>query len=140
MKLYKAGTFEVNYNNAHSILTLKCNTDLNVVEFREGVLAALRYAEAFVVKQWVFDFSQIGKLNEKEQVWLGNYLFPRLMMSLGSENYVAMVLSEECYRELLNDSGKDGLHSYNSFILLNTFCVATDAENWLVTQAIHKAS
>lgn len=140
MKLYQAGTFEVSYNNKHSILVLTCTAKLNAVEFREGVLHALRFAEEFVVKQWILDFSRVGNLKEEEQVWMDNYLFPRLMIHLGSDNYMAMVLAKKCYNELLAESGKDGLHSYNSFILLNTFYTLDQAEHWLVTSAIQKAS
>ncbi|WP_245539609.1 hypothetical protein [Pontibacter roseus] len=94
-------------------------------------MLALEYARRHRVKQWLLDVRQIGELSEEEETWVQLQLFPQIMMYLGADNYIAVVLSERCYAQRVNESGLLGLKSYNSFIIMNTFCHLEDAVAWL---------
>ncbi|MDX5417924.1 MAG: hypothetical protein LPK09_01820 [Hymenobacteraceae bacterium] len=77
------------------------------------------------------DLREIGKLSEAEETWVQVQLFPQIMMHLGMDNYVAVVMDERCYANIVNESGLLGLKSYNSFIIINTFYQMEDAVTWL---------
>lgn len=103
-------------------------------------MAALQFAGEHHVKQWLLDYRAIGALDEVEETWLHTHLFPRIMMTMGTDNYVAIVLSERCYQTLLNEAGLFGLQSFNSFIIINTFSQTSDAVAWLNSSVISHAS
>lgn len=112
-------------------LLLRCLHTLNSEEFRVGLLRALQYAREHQIKQWLLDLREIGELNEEEETWVQVQLFPQIMMHLGTANYVAFVVDESCYTHLVHESGLLGLKSYNSFIIINTFCDIESALAWL---------
>jgi hypothetical protein len=140
MRVYSTGSLEVSFEEIQQRLYLQCNGNFNSEEFRSSLLSALQFAEEHHVKQWLLDYRAIGALDEKEDTWLQTHLFPRIMMTLGTDNYVAIVLSERCYQVLLKEAGLFGLQSYNSFIIMNTFANASDAAEWLNTNALPRAS
>lgn len=140
MEVYNSGSLEVGFDVDQEWLYLKCLDQPHSNEFRDSLEKALGYAEEHQVKQWLLDFREIGSLNEDEDSWLQSYLFPKIMMRLGTGNYIGIVLSEKCYNALLSEAGKFGLKSYNSFIRINTFCVVQQAAKWLKKHTIHKAS
>ncbi|MFD2515497.1 hypothetical protein ACFSRY_16610 [Pontibacter locisalis] len=140
MKVYSSNFLEVDYHADHGWLCLRCFGKLESKEFRESLEKALEFAEENQVKQWLLDFREIGSLDENEDAWLQSYLFPKIMMRLGTSNYIAIVLSEKCYEVLLKEAGKFGLKSYNSFIIINTFYNLDEASRWLKKHRINKAS
>lgn len=140
MKVYSKSPLVVSFNEAQGRLQLACSGSFGSQDFRESLLAALQFAEEHHVKQWLLDYTAIGSLGEAEENWLHTHLFPRLMMTMGAGNYVAIVLSERCYQALLREAGLSGLQSYNSFIIINTFSNAHLAMDWLSRSAIPQAS
>ena len=140
MEVYSTLSVEVKFDEAGGRLHLVCSRNFNALEFRKSLLAALRFAEAHRVKQWLLDYTAIGTLDDAEENWLHTHLFPRIMMTMGTDNHVAVVLSETCYQALLNEAGLFGLQSYNSFIIINTFCDAERATAWLNGSALPHAS
>lgn len=112
-------------------LVLKCGHGMQSSDFRECLMKALRYAREHAIKQWLFDVRQIGKLSEDEETWVQAQLFPQIMMYLGTDNYVAVVVDEQCYNDMVNDAGPLGLKSYNTFVIINTFCRVEEAQAWL---------
>lgn len=131
MILYATSSLEITCNRQERRLYLRCLTALSSVEFKQGLEQALYFAEKHQIKQWLLDLHTIGTLNEEEEIWLHQHIFPRIMMNLGTENYVAMVLSEKCYLALLHEAGKFGLQSYNEFIIINSFFDVESAVRWL---------
>ncbi|EJF11531.1 MULTISPECIES: hypothetical protein [Pontibacter] len=129
MELFKSDTCTVDY--VEDRLMVQYNRTMQAEEFREGLLEAFRFAMKHHVKQWLFDLRNIGKLSEEEETWLQVQLFPQIMMHLGTGNHVALVVDENCYHDMIKESGLLGLKSYNSFIIINTFCDIQDAINWL---------
>ncbi len=129
MELYTSDTCEVGY--VADRLELQCNRLLIPKEFREGMLCALRFAREHGVKQWLLDLRHIGRLSEEEETWVQVQLFPQIMMHLGTGNHVAVVMDERCYKDMVSESGLLGLKSYNSFIIINTFCDRQEAIHWL---------
>jgi hypothetical protein len=140
MRVYSTDSLEVSFKETQQRLYLQCSGNFNSDEFRASLLSALQFAEENHVKQWLLDYRAIGALDEKEETWLHTHLFPRIMMTLGTDNYVAVVLSERCYQVLLKEAGLFGLQSYNSFIIMNTFANASDAAGWLDANALPCAS
>ncbi|GAA4436094.1 hypothetical protein GCM10023188_28760 [Pontibacter saemangeumensis] len=140
MKTYSTGSWEVRFDAAQSRLHLACSGSFRSEDFRESLLVALDCAEEHHVKQWLIDYTAIGNLDEAEENWLHNHLFPRIMMTMGTGNYVAVILSERCYQTLLSEAGLFGLQSYNSFIIINTFSSTELAVAWLNDSAIPHAS
>ncbi|MDX5418615.1 MAG: hypothetical protein LPK14_04500 [Hymenobacteraceae bacterium] len=140
MKVHSTGSMEVEVNQAQERLYIQCLSELKSDDFRKCLLVALDYAEEHHVKQWLLDLREVGALDEEEETWLQLHLFPKIMMTLGTDNYVAIVLSEKCYQVLLNEAGKFGLQSYNSFIIINTFCEVAEALDWLDSNTVNKAS
>lgn len=136
MMIYYSDSFEVKYDHQQGILMLSCSRRLQSEHFKEGVVRALRFAAASDVKRWLLDTREIGCLNEEEESWLQSCLFPQMMSSLGTDNYIAVVLSERCYKALLLKAGKVGLKSYNSFIILNTFYELKEARAWLKNETL----
>lgn len=112
-------------------LVLQCHGIMHTAEFRKGLLQALRFARENHVKKWLLDLRQIGKLREEEETWVQVQLFPQIMMHLGTGNHMAVVVDERCYHDMLDESGLMGLKSYNSFIIINTFCQLQEAFDWL---------
>ena len=131
MLIYHSSSFDVRYDQEQGHLLLTCYSRLQSNEFREGLVSALTYAKESVAKRWLLNFQRIGCMSEEEETWLQCYLFPLIMSTLGTNNYMAVVLSEKCYEALLLEAGKYGLKSYNSFIIMNTFCNTADALAWL---------
>ncbi|MBX0332873.1 hypothetical protein K3G39_06455 [Pontibacter sp. HSC-14F20] len=129
MKLFKSDTCEVGY--VADRLELHFNRNMQTEDFRQGLLAALRFAREHQVKLWLFDLRNIGRLSEEEETWLQVQLFPQIMMHLGIGNHVALVVDERCYDDMVKESGLLGLQSYNSFIIMNTFCDLQNAIQWL---------
>jgi hypothetical protein len=129
MEVYKSDSCVVEHSNSR--LTLQCKKRMDSEEFRAGFMKALRYARDNDTKQWLLDLREIGKLSEEEETWVQVQLFPQIMMHLGTGNYLAVVVDERCYDDMLSESGLLGLRSYNSFIIINTFCQLTDAVAWL---------
>lgn len=140
MEVYSTSSLTVGFDETQGRLYLQCYKYFNSREFRESLLAALQFAEEYHVKQWLLDYRAIGALDEEEETWLHTHLFPRLMMTMGTDNYVAIVLSERCYQTLLNEAGLFGLQSFNSFIIMNTFSTPADAIAWLDFSMISNAS
>ena len=140
MKVYSTSMLEVVFDAAQGRLHLICISKFSSQDFRDSLLAALQFAEDHHVKQWLIDYTAIGNLEEAEQNWLHTHLFPRMMMTMGTGNYVAVILSERCYQALLREAGIFGLQSYNSYIIINTFSDADLATVWLRTAAISNAS
>lgn len=129
MKLYQSDTLVV--ESTCDRLVLRCNGRMKSDQFREGLMKALRFAREHHLKQWLLDFREIGKLNEEEEAWVQVQLFPQIMMHLGMDNHVAVVVDENCYHDMVSESGLLGLQSYNSFIIINTFCQLPEAIAWL---------
>ena len=140
MEVYITNSLEVSYDAAQGRLNLQCKGFFNSREFRESLLAGLQFADEHQVKQWLLDYRSIGALNEEEEFWLHTHLFPRIMMTMGTDNHVAIVLSEKCYQTLLREAGLFGLQSYNSFIIINTFSNTSDAVGWLNAIVLPHAS
>ena len=130
MMLYSAKAFTVNLPEGKSWICVECKEKPNKESFKAGLLKALEYLKANPLNSWLLDFRHIDWLGEEEETWLQVQFFPQLMM-LGHENYFAVVVSEACYGKLLNEVGAYGLKSYNSFIIINTFCHISEAEDWL---------
>lgn len=139
MNIYKTSSLEISCNEEQKRLFLRCLDELSSKEFREGLVEALECAEKYNIKQWLLDLREIGELDEDEEVWLQRYFFPNLMAKLGTGNYVAMVLSEKCFKMLLHEAGKYGLESYNELIIIKNFYELEDASNWLDAKAPHAA-
>lgn len=129
MEIYTSDTCVVDF--VAERLELQCNRIMSPAEFREGLLRALRYARERNVKQWLLDLRSIGRLSEEEETWVQVQLFPQIMMHLGTGNHVAVVVDERCYKDMVSESGLLGLKSYNSFIIINTFCNKQEAIDWL---------
>ncbi|MFD3001016.1 hypothetical protein ACFS7Z_11625 [Pontibacter toksunensis] len=140
MEVYSTDSLVVRYDEAQGRLYLQCNGSFNSTEFRESLLTALEFAGKHQVKQWLLDYRAIGALNDEEETWLHTHLFPRIMMTMGSNNHVAVVLSERCYQALLNEAGLFGMQSYNSFIIINTFSTTSEADAWLGSSVLPHAS
>ena len=140
MRVYSTDSLKVDYIAEEHRLYLFCNGNFDSTEFKDSLLTSLQFAEVNNVKQWLLDYSEIGALNETDETWLQSHLFPRIMMTMGTGNHVAVVLSEKCYQALLHEAGLFGLQSYNSFIIMNTFANPADAAAWLNTQSIPRAS
>lgn len=124
-------SFTVSCNTRENKLYLECLGEFQSEDFRTSLLEALVYAKNHQVKQWLLDFRKIGNLCDGEENWLQAQFFPKMMMMLGQNNFLAIVLSEQCYKKLLSEAGFNGLQSYNSFIIMNTFCEVESAMNWL---------
>lgn len=140
MKVYSTNSLEVMSDEAQGRLHLICSGSFSSTDFRDSLLAALQFAGEHHVKQWLLDYTAIGALDETEETWLHTHLFPRIMMTMGTDNYVAIVLSERCYQTLLGDVGLFGLQSCNSFIIINTFPHTEQALVWLNGSAMPHAS
>ncbi|MFD2245171.1 hypothetical protein [Pontibacter ruber] len=138
MEVYKTDSFEVDYDPQERLF-LQCHAMPDSQEFRRGLLVALEFAKSHQVKQWLLDFREIGELNEQEETWIQVQLFPQIMMSLGMDNYMAVVVSEKCYDYLLKEAGLLGLKSYNSFIIINYFFDLAEASAWLDSCPVAKA-
>lgn len=140
MEVYSTNSLDVKFDEARGRLYLQCYGNFNGREFRESLSTAFQFAAEHHVKQWLLDYRAIGALDEEEETWLQTHLFPRIMMTMGTENFVAIVLSEKCYQTLLNEAGLFGLQSFNSFIIMNTFSHPDDAVAWLNSSIVSKAS
>ena len=138
--MFGTNSLKVSYNEAQKRLHLACFGDFPSKDFRNSLLAALQFAEEHHVKHWLLDYTAVGTLNEMDEDWLHTHLFPRIMMTMGTGNYVAIVLSEKCYQALLREAGVLGLQSYNAFIIINTFSHPDLAVAWLDGSAISHAS
>jgi len=132
--VYGTDSIEAVYDEANGINFINCHSSFNSNDFREGLMAAYRFAMEHEVKQWLLDLREIGELNEEDNAWIQLQLFPMMMMTLGSSNYMAVVCSRVCYKNLLQAVGKLGLKTYNSFIIMNTFCETEKAVDWLNKQ------
>lgn len=130
MQLFQAKPISVKLSGDNQRIEVACANVPEFDVFREAFLKALDYRKTHSIKHWLLDFRKIDELREDEETWLQVQFFPQLMM-LGEENYFAMVVSEECYDRMLRESGTNGLRSYNSFIIINTFNNLEEAENWL---------
>jgi len=60
-------------------------------------------------------------------------------MTLGKESYLAILISKSCYKRLLNESGRQGLTSYNSFVIQHNFYNPEKADTWLTKRRQHAA-
>jgi len=130
MMLYNTKAFTVDLPVDKPWICVECKKKPGHEDFKAGLLKALEYLKSNTLNSWLFDFREIEELGEEEETWLQVQFFPQLMM-LGHENYFAVVVSENCYSKMLNEVGAYGLKSYNSFIIINTFCHISEAENWL---------
>lgn len=141
MKVLSTATMEVTSDTERGRVTLKFTARVQDKDlFRENFLNVLEFAAQSHIKQWVLNFTASGCLHEAEERWLQVDFFPRLMMALGTGNYVAYVLPEACYHKLLNEVGTSGMHSYNSLVIMNTFCTISSAEAWLDNEQFSQAS
>lgn len=129
MELYKSDSCEVGF--VADRLELRYRRHTQVEDFTKGLLTALEFARDHHIKLWLFDLQNIGRLSEEEETWLQSQLFPQIMMHLGTGNHVALVVDERCYDDMIKESGLLGLKSYNSFIIINTFCDLQVAIEWL---------
>ena len=129
MELYKSDTCVVEFSNSR--LMFQCRSKMESEQFRDAFMKALRFAREHHVKKWLLDLREIGKLSEEEEAWVQVQLFPQIMMHLGTDNYLAVVVDERCYDDMVSESGLLGLRSYNSFILINTFSQLEEAIAWL---------
>jgi hypothetical protein len=129
MEFYKSDTCVAEFNDCR--LMFQCRGKLVSEQFREALMKALRFAKDHHVKQWLLDLREIGKLSEEEETWVQVQLFPQIMMHLGMDNYLAVVVDERCYDDMVSESGLLGLKSYNSFIVINTFSQLPEAIAWL---------
>lgn len=130
MVLYKSEDFLVNKPEGKEWIYVNCKSDPGFEAFKLGLMKALEHVKAQPVNLWLFDVREIDELGEEEETWCQVQFFPQLMM-LGKENYIAIVVSERCYERMLQEVGDYGLRSYNSFIIIDTFCDVSEAENWL---------
>ena len=130
MMLFQSDTFSVDQPENRQWINVNFVTEPDFQSFKAGLMNALDYVRKERVNSWLFDLRTIDELGEQEETWLQVQFFPQLMM-LGQENYIALVVSEACYERMLQEVGAYGLKSYNSFIIIDTFCHISDAENWL---------
>ena len=128
--LFKSRNFTVDLPDSRQWISVKCEAMPDFKEFKEGLMNALDYVRTERINFWLFDLRTIDELGEDEETWLQVQFFPQLMM-LGQENYIALVVSEICYDRMLQEVGAYGLKSYNSFIIIDTFCHVPEAEAWL---------
>ncbi|MBC5991385.1 hypothetical protein [Pontibacter cellulosilyticus] len=140
MFIYFSDSMQVSCDRGKGLLVLTCLKRLRADEFKEGMVRALWYAEKYNIKRWLFDIKLIGALNEEEEAWLQNCLYPKMMSSLGADNYIAFLLSESCYKQLLFEAGETGLKTYNSFIILSMFDTTAKALEWLAMDSVATAN
>ncbi|PRY12376.1 hypothetical protein CLV24_108120 [Pontibacter ummariensis] len=140
MPVIRSNAFAVEFDGVRGQLCLSCWDTPASEELQEGLEKALLYAEKNRVKHWLFDFRAIGTLCEEQEAWLQANFFSRMMKTMGAGNFVATVLSSECYQELLEEAGKAGLRSYNSFIIIHTFCDPVQARDWLNRSVLEPVS
>ncbi|MBB6610063.1 hypothetical protein H7F15_03350 [Pontibacter sp. Tf4] len=138
MKLYRSSSVEVTLPESGEWVRMECLSEPEFEAFKTGLLQALAYVKKHPVNTWLLDFRALDALGEREETWLQVQFFPQLMM-LGHEHYIAVIVSEECYHRMLEEVGDYGLKSYNSFIIINTFCQLPEAEDWLRNQRLSKA-
>lgn len=131
MEIFSTDFLRVRVDQEGKRICVTCHKPFNSADFRQGLLLALRHATTNGVKQWLLDFRAIGELSEEEDTWIQVQLFPQLMISLGYDNYMAIVVEEGCYTRLLHEFGRLGLKSYNSYIVINTFWEIEQAQLWL---------
>lgn len=139
MFVYYSESLQVKCERSKGLLILTCLKRLQADEFREGLVRALWYAEKYNMKRWLLDVRQIDSLNEEEEIWLQNYLYPKMMSSLGANNFIAFLLSDRCYKRLLLEAGEVGLKTYNSFIILSMFDTPGKALEWLELDSVATA-
>ncbi|RAU81936.1 hypothetical protein [Pontibacter arcticus] len=128
---YNAESIEVTCNTEQKRIFIRIISAFTTDDFKRSLLQALECAKANHIKEWLLDFKAIGKLEEEEEAWIYSTFFPQLMIQLGSDNFMAMLLSESCYQHLLAEVGKLGLMSCNTFIKFNNFCEEQEALAWL---------
>lgn len=138
MVLYRSETLEVTLPDSREWVEIRCFSEPGLNSFQAGLLEALAYVKQHPVNSWLLDFRAIDTLGETEETWVQVQFFPQLMM-LGYEHYIAVVVSEGCYQRMLGEVGAYGLKSYNSFIIINTFCHIPEATDWLRSQQVSKA-
>ncbi|MFD1188716.1 hypothetical protein [Pontibacter rugosus] len=128
------------YVSKDGLLELKYNQVCPSEELKAELLTALMYAYDKSIKHWLLDLTQTNALEDSEEAWLYGFLVPEMMMRLGSDNYLAIVLSESCFTDLLHRLGESGLRSYNSFVSINFFCEYRLAHAWLRDRLLLNAS
>ncbi|WP_242919523.1 hypothetical protein [Pontibacter liquoris] len=134
MMVSKTKTSEVIFDATQVRLELQCSQSLDSADFRQVLLDALQFAGEHDIKHWLLDLREIGELTEEDETWVFTQLFPRIMITLGSENYLAILLSQSCYNRLLMEVGQQGLCSFNSFVILHNFYQLNEANAWLNSQ------
>lgn len=139
MMVSKNNTSEVSFDASHVRLQVNCGRSFNSADFRNSLLGALSFAQEHYVKHWLLDLREIGELNEEDETWVYAQLFPKIMIMLGEENYLAILISKPCYMRLLKESGRQGLTSCNSFIILHNFYKPEKADAWLNRHRPHAA-
>ena len=132
MLVFKSDSFVVKCETEQ--LHLVCSKKLESDEFKNGLINALNYAQEFEVKHWLFDLRETECLEEEEVKCVFEYFLPKLMTSLGTDNFVSLLLSDMCYQKLLSKVGNSDMRSYNSFIKMNAFCDFEEAVTWLNSQ------
>ena len=130
MELYRSEALVVSLPESKEWICVECIKEPGNRDFKAGLMKALAYVKEHRVNLWLLDFREIGELGEEEETWAQVQFFPQLMM-LGHENYFAVLVSEGCYNRMLQETGAYGLKSYNSFIIIDTFCYKKEAEDWL---------
>ncbi|MBF9254690.1 hypothetical protein I2I11_15400 [Pontibacter sp. 172403-2] len=139
MMISRNNTSEVRFDPLHDRLQVHCSRSFDSAGFRSSLLEALTFAKAHYVKHWLLDLREIGELSEEDETWVYAQLFPEMMMTLGEENYLAVLIPEPCYQHLLKESGAEGLTSYNSFIIIHNFYEPEKAHAWLNRRSPHAA-
>lgn len=134
MLVFNSNSFVVKYEKKKDQLSLRCLNQLQSNDFKGGLIGALAYAQKHEVKYWFLDLSEVSCLNEEEITFVSDCLVPQIMISLGTANFVAVLLSDERYQFLLEKVGRAGLKSFNSFIVLSVFCDKMEARTWLNLQ------
>ena len=133
MRVFNLNNISTSHNSEKNILHLQLNGQIPHHKIVKAFSDVLRFAYKRKIKKWILDLSRIEPLSEKSESWFNTNLYPNMMIRFGPKNYIGFVLPQEEYNRRLNESGLQGLQSYNSYIIINTFTSSDQAFKWIET-------
>ena len=120
-----------NYREDLEIMILRWLKEVNSEQLRHGYEEALRKAQEFKVRHWLFDLRGRGPVTKEDENWVTNNFFPRAEAQFQEPNYFAYLVSPSHEQHFQVNGKVETLNCKTSICRFQIFTSEQDAVNWL---------
>ena len=128
-------SFKVLLDKSQQIGILIWKKDINLEECQNGLRELFYLLDEFELGKCLINTYKRGILSSEAEEWEISMLQNDKLSFKAKELHIALVMSEEKYKQMIHDYSLDRVCKYNLPIKINYFTQSEEAMDWLVNES-----